>query len=291
MKIANVMLKGEEICVVNTQDGLVPAYQLAEHPGSRRHPSVADVVADPSYLSRLRSSLDRRKGNYETIDESGAVFSSPLGNPEKILCIGLNYRNHALETKKEIPDNPTVFSKFNNSIAAHNQDIVIPDSARQLDYEGELGIMIGRTARNVPIESSMDCVFGFFVGNDVSARDLQYRTTQWLLGKTPDGFFPAGPFITTVDDIVDPQDLRIMTRLNGEVRQNSSTSNMIFKCNYLISYLSRYMTLRPGDVISTGTPEGVILGMPPERRAWIKKGDVVEVEIENLGILRNKFVS
>ena len=291
MKIANVMLKGEEICVVNTQDGLVPAYQLAEHPGSRRHPSVADVVADPSYLSRLQSSLDRRKGNYETIDESGAVFSSPLGNPEKILCIGLNYRNHALETKKEIPDNPTVFSKFNNSIAAHNQDIVIPDSARQLDYEGELGIMIGRTARNVPIESSMDCVFGFFVGNDVSARDLQYRTTQWLLGKTPDGFFPAGPFITTVDDIVDPQDLRIMTRLNGEVRQNSSTSNMIFKCNYLISYLSRYMTLRPGDVISTGTPEGVILGMPPERRAWIKKGDVVEVEIENLGILRNKFVS
>ncbi len=291
MKIANVMLKGEEICVVNTQDGLVPAYQLAEHPGSRRHPSVADVVADPSYLSRLRSSLDRRKGNYETIDESGAVFSSPLGNPEKILCIGLNYRNHALETKKEIPDNPTVFSKFNNSIAAHNQDIVIPDSARQLDYEGELGIMIGRTARNVPIESSMDCVFGFFVGNDVSARDLQYRTTQWLLGKTPDGFFPAGPFITTVDDIVDPQDLRIMTRLNGEVRQNSSTSNMIFKCDYLISYLSRYMTLRPGDVISTGTPEGVILGMPPERRAWIKKGDVVEVEIENLGILRNKFVS
>lgn len=291
MKIANVMLKGEEICVVNTQDGLVPVYQLADHPGSRRHPSVADVVADPSYLSRLRSSLDRRKGNYETIDESGAVFSSPLGNPEKILCIGLNYRNHALETKKEIPDNPTVFSKFNNSIAAHNQDIVIPDSARQLDYEGELGIMIGRTARNVPIESSMDCVFGFFVGNDVSARDLQYRTTQWLLGKTPDGFFPAGPFITTVDDIVDPQDLRIMTRLNGEVRQNSSTSNMIFKCNYLISYLSRYMTLRPGDVISTGTPEGVILGMPPERRAWIKKGDVVEVEIENLGILRNKFVS
>ena len=291
MKIANVMLKGEEICVVNTQDGLVPAYQLAEHPGSRRHPSVADVVADPSYLSRLRSSLDRRKGNYETIDESGAVFSSPLGNPEKILCIGLNYRNHALETKKEIPDNPTVFSKFNNSIAAHNQDIVIPDSARQLDYEGELGIMIGRTARNVPIESSMDCVFGFFVGNDVSARDLQYRTTQWLLGKTPDGFFPAGPFITTVDDIVDPQDLRIMTRLNGEVRQNSSTSNMIFKSDYLISYLSQYMTLRPGDVISTGTPEGVILGMPPEKRAWIKNGDVVEVEIEKLGILRNKFVS
>lgn len=291
MKIANVMLKGEEICVVNTQDGLVPVYQLADHPGSRRHPSVADVVADPSYLSRLQSSLDRRKGNYETIDESGAVFSSPLGNPEKILCIGLNYRNHALETKKEIPDNPTVFSKFNNSIAAHNQDIVIPDSARQLDYEGELGIMIGRTARNVPIESSMDCVFGFFVGNDVSARDLQYRTTQWLLGKTPDGFFPAGPFITTVDDIVDPQDLRIMTRLNGEVRQNSSTSNMIFKCDYLISYLSRYMTLRPGDVISTGTPEGVILGMPPERRAWIKNGDVVEVEIENLGTLRNKFVS
>lgn len=291
MKIANVMLKGEEICVVNTQDGLVPVYQLAEHPGSRRHPSVANVVADPSYLSRLQSSLDRRKGNYETIDESGAVFSSPLGNPEKILCIGLNYRNHALETKKEIPDNPTVFSKFNNSIAAHNQDIVIPDSARQLDYEGELGIMIGRTARKVSIESSMDCVFGFFVGNDVSARDLQYRTTQWLLGKTPDGFFPAGPFITTVDEIADPQDLRIMTRLNGEVRQNSSTSNMIFKCDYLISYLSRYMTLRPGDVISTGTPEGVILGMPPEKRAWIKKGDVVEVEIENLGILRNKFVS
>jgi 2-keto-4-pentenoate hydratase/2-oxohepta-3-ene-1,7-dioic acid hydratase in catechol pathway len=195
----------------------------------------------------------------------------------------VNYRNHALETKKEIPDNPTVFSKFNNSIAAHNQDIVIPDSARQLDYEGELGIMIGRTARKVSIEDSRDCVFGFFVGNDVSARDIQYRTTQWLLGKTSDGFFPAGPYITTGDEIADPQDLRIVTKLNGEVRQNSSTTNMIFKCDYLISYLSQYMTLRPGDVISTGTPEGVILGMPPEKRVWIKNGDVVEVEIENLG--------
>ncbi len=291
MQMANIMLNGEEICAVNTQEGLIPAYQLAEHPGSKRHPSIADVVADPSYLSRLRSSLDRGKGEYEAIEESSAMFFSPLGNPEKILCIGVNYRNHALETKKEIPDNPTVFSKFNNSIAAHNQDIVIPDSARQLDYEGELGIMIGRTARKVSIEDSRDCVFGFFVGNDVPARDIQYRTTQWLLGKTSDGFFPAGPYITTGDEIADPQDLRIVTKLNGEVRQNSSTTNMIFKCDYLISYLSQYMTLRPGDVISTGTPEGVILGMPPEKRVWIKNGDVVEVEIENLGVLRNKFVS
>ena len=289
--MANVILKGEEICAVNTQEGLIPAYQLAEHPGSKRHPSIADVVADPSYFSRLRSSLDRGKGEYEAIEESSAMFSSPLGNPEKILCIGVNYRNHALETKKEIPDNPTVFSKFNNSIAAHNQDIVMPDSARQLDYEGELGIMIGRTARKVSIEDSRDFVFGFFVGNDVSARDLQYRTTQWLLGKTSDGFFPAGPYITTADEIADPQNLRIVTKLNGEVRQNSSTTSMIFKCDYLISYLSQYMTLRPGDVISTGTPEGVILGMPPERRVWIKNGDVVEVAIENLGTLRNKFVS
>ena len=291
MQMANVILKGEELCAVNTQEGLIPAYQLAEHPGSKRHPSIADVVADPSYFSRLRSSLDRGKGEYEAIEESSAMFSSPLGNPEKILCIGVNYRNHALETKKEIPDNPTVFSKFNNSIAAHNQDIVMPDSARQLDYEGELGIMIGRTARKVSIEDSRDFVFGFFVGNDVSARDLQYRTTQWLLGKTSDGFFPAGPYITTVDEIADPQNLRIVTKLNGEVRQNSSTTSMIFKCDYLISYLSQYMTLRPGDVISTGTPEGVILGMPPERRVWIKSGDVVEVAIENLGTLRNKFVS
>ena len=291
MKIANIILKGEQICVVNTQEGLIPAYQLAEHPGSRRHPSVADVVADPPYLSILRSSLDRKNGKYDTIEESSALFSSPLGTPEKILCIGLNYRNHALETKKQIPDTPTVFSKFNNSIAGYNQNIVIPDSTRQLDYEGELGIMIGRTARKVSIESSMDYVFGFFVGNDVSARDLQYRTTQWLLGKTSDGFFPAGPFITTEDEIADPNDLKIVTKLNGEVRQNSSTSNMIFRCDYLISYLSQYMTLRPGDVISTGTPEGVILGMPPEKRKWIKNGDVVEVEIENLGTLRNKFVS
>ncbi|MHB1709582.1 MAG: fumarylacetoacetate hydrolase family protein [Thermoplasmataceae archaeon] len=291
MKIANIMVKSEEICVINTQEGLVPAYQLAEHPGNRRHPSVADVVSDPSYLSRLQSSLERRKGGYETIDEDKALFSSPLGYPEKILCIGLNYKNHAIETNKEVPENPTVFSKFNNSIAAHRQDILLPGSARQVDYEGELGIMIGRTARNVSVEASMKYVFGYFVGNDVSARDLQYRTTQWLIGKTPDGFFPAGPYLTTADDIADPQNLTIMTKLNGEVRQNSNTSNMIFKCDYLVSYLSQYMTLRPGDVISTGTPEGVILGMPPEKRRWIKNGDVVEVEIENLGTLRNRFVS
>jgi 2-keto-4-pentenoate hydratase/2-oxohepta-3-ene-1,7-dioic acid hydratase in catechol pathway len=291
MKIANIMINGEEICAVKTEEGLIPAYQLAEHTGNKRHPSVADVVSDPSYLSRLRSSLERRKGESHVIKESSTMFSSPLGRPEKILCIGLNYRNHALETKKEIPENPTVFSKFNNAIAAHNQDILIPDSVRQLDYEGELGIMIGKTAKKVPIEDSMNYVFGFFVGNDVSARDLQYRTTQWLLGKTSDAFFPAGPYITTADEIPDPQNLRIMTKLNGEVRQNSNTSNMIFRCDFLVSYLSQYMTLRPGDIISTGTPEGVILGRPPEKRTWIKNGDVVEVDIENLGTLRNRFVS
>ncbi|QRF76374.1 4-hydroxyphenylacetate degradation bifunctional isomerase/decarboxylase [Thermoplasmatales archaeon] len=291
MKITDIILDGTKICAVKTAEGIVPAQQIVKYPFGDGNATTADVVLSTDYLGKLRSKLDGRKELHDAINEKEAVFASPIGFPEKIICIGLNYRNHALETKKELPDYPTVFSKFNNSISAHEQDIRIPESVKQVDYEGELGILIGKTARNVSVQDSMNYVFGYFVANDVSARDMQYRTTQWLLGKTLDGFFSTGPYITTADEINDPQNLQIVTRLNGEIRQNSNTSNMIFRCDYLVSYLSHFMTLRPGDVISTGTPEGVILGMPPEKRVWLRNGDIVEVEIEKLGTLRNRFVS
>jgi 2-keto-4-pentenoate hydratase/2-oxohepta-3-ene-1,7-dioic acid hydratase in catechol pathway len=183
-----------------------------------------------------------------------------------------------------------IFSKFSNSLAANEEDIPLPANSKQVDYEGELGIVIGKEAYMVPENEALGHVFGYFVGNDVSARDLQKKTSQWLLGKSCEKFFPNGPYVVTADEVPDPQNLSIKTTVNGEVRQNSNTSNMIFSCKQLVSYISQYMKLEPGDVISTGTPEGVIAGFPEKKRVWLSDGDVVEVEIEKLGKIRNKFV-
>jgi 2-keto-4-pentenoate hydratase/2-oxohepta-3-ene-1,7-dioic acid hydratase in catechol pathway len=250
---------------------------------------VHDFINDKGLTAKLKRAMaEKRKG--DALDNAGVKFLSPIGSPEKILCIGLNYRSHVMETGKEIPSFPTVFSKFNNSITANNEDISMPDSVKKVDYEGELAIVMGNTTRNISEENALENVFGYFVANDVSARDMQYRTSQWLMGKTLDGFFATGSYITTADEVADPQNLGITTRLNGEIRQNSNTANMIFRCSYIISYLSNYMTLKPGDVISTGTPEGVILGMPQEKQVWIRNGDVVEISIDKLGTLTNRFV-
>ena len=153
----------------------------------------------------------------------------------------------------------------------------------KLDYEVELGIVIGKTAKNVSEESALDYVFGYCTANDLSARDLQMRTPQWMLGKTCDGFCPVGPYLVTKDEVGDPQNLQLKTVVNGEIRQNSNTSDMIFSCREIISYISKHMTLVPGDMILTGTPEGVIMGFPPEKQNYLKPGDTVTVEVEKLG--------
>ncbi len=204
--------------------------------------------------------------------------------------MGVNYRKHIREcSEKEYPC-PVLFSKFNNALAAHEETIHPPKASAQIDYEAELVIIIGKGGKNIPVSEALDHVFGYTCGNDLSARDLQMRTSQWLSGKSCDGFAPIGPCAVTADAL-DPHALHIESRLNGEIRQSSSTANMIFSCEEIISYASSLMTLKAGDLIFTGTPEGVILGHDAQTRKWMREGDVVEVEIEGIGILRNTIGS
>jgi 2,4-didehydro-3-deoxy-L-rhamnonate hydrolase len=209
----------------------------------------------------------------------------PVRLPGKIVGIGLNYRDHAEETGQPVPDEPILFAKFANSIVGPDDDIVVPRSTKEPDYEAELGVVIGRTARDVSPGDALDHVGGYICCNDVSARDLQMRGGQWTRGKAVDTFLPCGPWLVTPDEIGDPQELRIGCTLNGQVMQDSSTAQMVFGVAELVSFLSRTMTLEPGDVIATGTPPGVGFTRKPPR--YLQDGDRVTVEIERIGALAN----
>jgi 2-keto-4-pentenoate hydratase/2-oxohepta-3-ene-1,7-dioic acid hydratase in catechol pathway len=223
------------------------------------------------------------------LNESWAGIDSveflPAVNAGKILAIGRNYADHAKEGGAELPKAPLLFNKLPNSLNGHNAAIVLPPITGKVDYEAELAVVIGRQAKRVSETDALEYIFGYTLINDVSARDLQFGDGQWTRGKGLDTFAPLGPFITTRDEIEDVQSLKIEGRLNGQVMQSSNTSRMIFKVAYLISYLSQALTLEPGDVIATGTPEGV--GFFRDPPVLLKDGDVFEVEIENLGVLRN----
>jgi len=210
-------------------------------------------------------------------------------NPSKILAIGRNYIDHAIEGGAEPPTAPLIFNKLPNSLSAHNAPIVLPKISSKVDYEAELAVVIGRRATRVSESRALEHVFGYTMIDDVSARDLQFGDGQWTRGKSLDTFAPLGPFITTRDEIADVQALKIEGRLNGEVMQSSNTGKMIFKVAYLVSYLSQGITLEPGDVIATGTPDGVgIFRKPP---VLLRAGDVFEVTIEKLGTLRNSVIT
>jgi 2-keto-4-pentenoate hydratase/2-oxohepta-3-ene-1,7-dioic acid hydratase in catechol pathway len=213
-----------------------------------------------------------------------------LPRPGKIICIGLNYRNHAKESKMEIPTTPVLFSKFQNAVAAPGEAVPLPANSKKYDYEAELAVVIGKRARYVSEDHALEYVLGYCCANDVSERELQGKTSQWLLGKSLDKFLPLGPYLLTADEAGDPQNWPVRCWLNGIQRQNSNTADMIFSVPYLIHFISQYMTLEPGDLISTGTPEGVILGMP-QPREWMKAGDSVTVEIGPLGRLTNAMVA
>ena len=213
----------------------------------------------------------------------------PAVYPSKILAIGRNYVDHAIEGGAAPPEAPLLFNKLTNSLNAHNAPIVLPPISNKVDYEAELAVVIGRRAKRVSEAEALDYVFGYTLIDDVSARDLQFGDGQWTRGKGLDTFAPLGPFITTRDEIKDVQALKIEGRLNGEVMQSSNTGKMIFKVAYLVSYLSQGITLEPGDVIATGTPDGVgVFRKPP---VLLKAGDVFEVEIEGLGTLRNPVIA
>ncbi len=221
------------------------------------------------------------------LDESKVEFAPAVTNPEKIICVGLNYAKHAKETNNPIPKLPILFNKFNNTLNSHNGIVKASlVNAEKFDYEAELVIVMGKRALNVTEADALSYVFGYATGQDFTARDLQQRSSQWMIGKTNDGFAPIGPYILTSDLVGNPDQLKIEQYVNGEVRQSSNTSDMVFNCAQIVSYTSKIFTLEPGDIIFTGTPEGVISGYPKEKQVWLKPGDKLETRIEKLGNLK-----
>lgn len=217
------------------------------------------------------------------LEESTLVLGPCVPTPHKIICIGLNYLRHAREAGQVPPAHPILFAKYDNALIGSHGSVTIPAATAQVDYEAELVVVIGRRTRHVAREHALDAVLGYCNGNDLSARDLQLRTSQWLMGKSLDGFLPLGPYLVTVDEAGDPSDMAVRLWLNGELRQDSSTADLIFDVPALISEISTVMTLEPGDLISTGTPEGVILGL--RDKTWLRPGDLIEIEIGSLGRL------
>jgi len=239
-------------------------------------------------LPSLEAELERASAT-DFLDEDSLTLGPCVPNPGKILCVGLNYARHAKESGMAEPTTPVLFSKFNNAIAAPGENVPLPDNATEYDYEAELVVVIGKRAKNVSEDDALAHVLGYCNGNDISARDLQMLTGQWLLGKTLDKFMPIGPYLVTANEAGDPANMQVRCWLNGELRQDSNSSDLIFSVAEVVSYASQYVTLEPGDIISTGTPEGVILGMDP--KVWMKPGDETVVEVGNLGKLTNKMTS
>ena len=245
------------------------------------------LAAGAKALDAARALLDNNKTVGFSTDE--VQLLAPVLKPGKILCIGLNYRDHAVESGMAIPSVPTVFLKLPNAVTAPGADIVLPANSEQPDYEAELAAVIGTAGKNIRAENWEKHVLGYTILNDVSARDVQLATSQWSLGKSFDTFCPMGPAIVTTDELQDPHTLDIQLSINGEKLQHSNTRELIFKLPELIAYLSSIVPLEPGDVISTGTPAGVGLGREPKR--WLKPGEEIVIRIERIGELKNRTVA
>lgn len=230
------------------------------------------------------------QGQALTLPAGRARLLAPLRRPPKVVCIGLNYSDHAAESGAKVPEEPVFFTKFASSIVGPDEPVVHPgpELTEKLDYEVELAVVVGRRGRDIAADRAMDYVYGYTVLNDISARDLQFRDGQWVKGKALDSFAPLGPCVVTADEVADPHRLGLRLRLNGQTMQNSSTSNLIFGVPTLIAFLSRLFTLEPGDIISTGTPPGVGFARKPP--VYLKPGDVMEAEVEGIGALRNPVV-
>lgn len=257
----------------------------------------ANLVVDlshaghPDALSAIAAGLAsvRDFGAYPGYNLSGVRLHAPLANPPRIFAIGLNYRDHAAESKMELPKYPVVFFKLQTAIVGPGENIVLPRNSTQPDYEAELAFVIGKGGYRIPAASWRDHVYGYTLVNDVSARDIQLSTSQWSLGKCFPTFCPMGPWIVTADEIADPHALAIRLSINGELLQNSNTRELVFKVPDLIEYISALTPLLPGDIVSTGTPAGVGMGRKPQR--WLQSGDSVTVTVEGLGSLTNPVVS
>lgn len=286
MKLVNFKLGDQIRLGIKKKEGIIDVEKAAAAYSLEVPKTIEEIITGgEKAIEQLNVLL---KKGFETISEEKVVFAPCVTSPEKILCVGLNYASHGAECKIDLPTSPVLFSKFNNALAAHKQEISLPERAEKIDYEAELVLVIGKKAVNVAKEEALSYVFGYTAGNDLSARDLQFRSGQWLLGKTCDNFAPVGPYIVTAEEI-DPNNLEISCKVNGVVRQSANTKDMIFNCAEIISYVSQYMTLKPGDIIFTGTPSGVILGYPEGEQQWLKAGDEVIVSIEKIGDLVNRL--
>jgi len=252
------------------------------------HDALSFIAAGREVQQRVQD-LSSRASARDLLPLDSLRVTAPIPRPAKILCIGLNYRDHAAESKMEIPSVPTVFAKFSNAVIGPGDPIILSSATQKPDYEAEFAVVIGKKAKHVANSQWKDHIFGYTILNDVSARDVQLATSQWTVGKSFDTFAPIGPHIVTADEVPDPHALDIRLSIGGETLQHSNTRELIFKIPDLIEYLSRAMTLEPGDIISTGTPAGVGLGRNPQR--WLQAGEEVVIEIEKIGTLRNPVIA
>ena len=294
LTVLNIRRNGAYELAVKTDKGILLATEAAKMLKMHAPATIDDLLQNedgPSLNALVDAALKSSFARSAFIKEEGIEYGPVVTHPEKIVCVGLNYRKHAQETGAQIPKQPVLFSKFNTTLNRHNGTVKLPsEAAKKFDYEVELVIVMGKEAHNVSEADALSYVAGYCTGNDFTARDLQYETGgQWLIGKTPDQFAPLGPYMVTADQ-VDPDNLKLECRVNGETRQSSNTSDMIFNTRHMISYISRVITLRPGDIIFTGTPEGVIQGKPKDQQVWLKPGDKIACSLEKLGELKFELV-
>ncbi len=275
------------LAMLATSCGPVPAVRLPDgfyapiaSAGPWRDLEELLQAGEPA-LARVHAALER--GDLTAMP--GAKLVRPLSHPEKIMCIGKNYRDHCAEMKSPLPERPVLFAKYPSSLAGPEDEIGLPAVSTMVDWEAELAVVIGRSCRNVSAQEALECVFGYTCANDLTMRDAQSQDGQWVRAKSPDGFCPLGPALVSADEVDDPQALDIRLSLNGKVMQSSNTREMVFGVAELVSYLSRTMTLKPGDVLLTGTPPGVGAGRDPQ--VFLAPGDRVVVEVEGLGALAN----
>jgi 2-keto-4-pentenoate hydratase/2-oxohepta-3-ene-1,7-dioic acid hydratase in catechol pathway len=289
LTLTTIRTGGVDRLGVRTNRGIVDIAEAARAAGIADAPRTTDdVIAGRGNVGALKRLIASAPSS-AVLAEHEVEFGPVVGSPAKILCVGLNYSAHLKETGEKTRAVPELFNKYNTALNRHNGTIPVSHlDAVKFDYESELVIVMGKTASNVSEADALGTVFGYACGNDFTARDVQNRVTQWMTGKTPDHFAPIGPWLVTADQIPDPQTLQVQTFVNDEPtpRQDMNTSLMIFPCATIISYISKYITLQPGDLIFTGTPSGVILGYPKDKQVWLKPGDRVRTTISKLGDLR-----
>ena len=287
MKIARIRdSKVKETYGIISDDGkhVATKAEIQQQTGIPVPSNIKDFMFK-GWLDEVRHQKGRLKYEHKIGDVELLV---PIPNPPKIICLAFNYYDHAREAGLTPSDEPVIFMKPRTALNEPFRDVICPSFVTRLDYEADLAVVIGRETKKAPEDKALDSVFGYMILHDVSARDIQFKDKQFTRGKGIDTFAPCGPWITTRDEVADPQSLQIMTKVNGEVRQNSSSSNMVIPVRRIISALSVTMTLEPGDIISTGTPAGVAMSMKEPR--YLKHGDMVEITIEKLGIIKNRIL-